>query len=651
MLLVALFGLYYKLSSDKNAYRYYQQGMGLFKDKKYSDAYYNFKQINSISKIYELALLKQYQCAFYLNDKKTSLIKLREIIKTSKNEYIKPWALYQEAILSQEMKIDNSSQSGKKFKHIKETYPKSDFAIASSYKWALIAKETTPNTAKESFLKYLSYAPNGKFSQGALEELQKLNVVFTAEDYEIIADAKFANGQYQSAIDYYQKTSFSKNWYKIAKSYQNLKNKDSEKQTILKGLNLSISNVEEKDLSSAIDRLIILNGASKIQLLQELYTKYPNSYIFPTVVYKLAETSGSIRAYKLYDLIVNEYPASIWASNALWEVFWYNYQEGRYKASEQIAKKHMDQYAKTQDSPRVAYWYGKTLLKSHKSLQAKDVFLDVIKNYPLSYYSFMSARELKKSKAKKMIVKKQIIDYDRTTLNKLIFKDRILLELASLDDWDLIDNFKINDEYIKSWIAYQKGNYPLAINLAKEELLGKKNETSEEKENPQILFSNQMLKMVYPIFYEEEINIQAHKLKQSPYLFLSLVREESHFDKNAKSSAGATGLSQLMQPTASFIEKKSVSKETLLNPNENIKIGLKYFNYLVEQFNGNEYLAILAYNAGPGNIKKWLNDVSIKSSEIDIFVENIPYLETKNYIKKILSSYWIYLNIYSSKNK
>jgi len=73
---------------------------------------------------------------------------------------------------------------------------------------------------------------------------------------------------------------------------------------------------------------------------------------------------------------------------------------------------------------------------------------------------------------------------------------------------------------------------------------------------------------------------------------------------------------------------------------------LKYFKYLTEMFNGSEYLAILSYNAGPGNIKKWLNNPFIKSNEIDEFVENIPYLETKNYIKKILSSYWIYYNIY-----
>ena len=98
-----------------------------------------------------------------------------------------------------------------------------------------------------------------------------------------------------------------------------------------------------------------------------------------------------------------------------------------------------------------------------------------------------------------------------------------------------------------------------------------------------------------------------------------------------------------MPATASFIEKGPMTTNSIKN--DNIKLGLKYFTYLTDFFEGNEYLAILAYNAGPGNVKKWINDPFIQSNDIDELVENIPYLETKNYIKKILSTYWIYFNI------
>ena len=646
--LIVLSGVYYKYIYENKAQRFYRQGLNLYQEKKFSDAYYNFKQIKFISRLYELSLLKQYQCAINLDDKKTAQIKLKELIKITKNENIKPWAMYWEASLASELKLNNESQSARKFKYIQEKYPHSDFGIASAYKSAQLSKES-PYSAKESYIKYLSYAPNGKFAYSAINELKELENLFTKEDYKIVADAKLANEKYLSALEYYQKGVFSENWYNISKCYKGLNNKEQEKLTLLKGIELNSSTVSEKDVNNAIDRLIAISGANKIQVLQDLYSKYPKAHSHPTIIFKLAEASNSIRAIKLYESISNDYPNSIWASNALWEIFWDNYQESRFKTCEKLAKKHISLYHQTQDSPRIAYWYGKTLLKNRKNQQAREVFYDVIHEFPLSYYAFLSARQLKASKANKMIVKKPITNYDRKNLNKIIFKDKTLLELANTNDWELIDDLKIDDEFIKSWVTYQKENYPMAINIARDEVI-KINEI-KSKENEYITFSDQMLKMIYPIFHENIINEYAHLYKQSPYLFLSLVREESHFNKNAKSSAGAVGLSQLMQPTASFIEKKPVSKETLLDEKENIRIGLKYFTYLMNNFKGNEYLAILAYNAGPGSVNKWLNDSKIKSDEIDIFVENIPYLETKNYIKKIISSYWVYLNIYSAKNK
>lgn len=652
--LICMFGICYKFNCDKQAKRFYSQGEILLKNEKFSDAYYNFKQIKPASSLYELSLLKQYQCANNLQDKKTAQIKLSQLIKITKNENIKPWAMYNEAILSQDLKINDDNKLLKKFKYIQEKYPKSDFGIASAYKVANYTKEIAPNSAKKSYLDYLSYAPSGKFSINAIDEITKLNTIFNPDDYEIIADALYNNANYNNALKYYQLSSFSKNWYKISKCYKNLKNNELEKETILKGLKLQLSSVDERDISKAIDRLILLTNANKIQLLQEYYTNYQTSYIFPTIAYKLAQNSPKIRAIKLYELIAQQYSTSSWASNSLWEVFWHNYQLGKYQTCEKLAKTHLAQYTNMQDSPRIAYWYARVLLKLRKNQQAREMFYDIIAKYPLNYYSFLSARQLKTSKAGKMIVKKQIIDYDTSKLNKTFFNDdKLLLELANNNDWQLIDSFKLNNELIKSWVAYKKQNYPLAINIAKKEIINDSNKNDDEdiENKTEIKFSNQALKLIYPIFYQKEINFYAQQTKQSPYLFLSLIKEESHFDKNARSSVGAIGLTQLMPSTADFIENKTVSKETLLNPNENIRIGLKYFSYLVNYYKGNEYLAILAYNAGLGNINKWLENSAIKSNEIDVFVENIPYLETKNYIKKILSSYWVYLNIYSIKHK
>ncbi len=641
---------FFKITQEKKSQKLYKQGMSFYNQEKYQDAYYNFSKINHFSKLYELSLLKEFQCANNLQDKQTAHKKIKELAKLTKDKNLRPYVLYNEANLSNELNTNSKNQLEKKYNYIQKTYPNSDFAIASGYKLAQILKEKNSVLTKEKYIEYLNYAPNGKFSLNALDEIAKFQTELSKDDWDVIALAYFQNNKYNEALNAFKKTSFSKNWAYIAQCYKSLKQYEKEKQIIIEGLDLKTSAIEEKDISNQIERLITISNANKIATLQDLFTKYENSYIHPTVTYMLAESSTSIRAIKLYETIMEKYPTSTWASNSLWEVFWYNYQQKRYRTCEQLAKTHTEIYFNSTDAPRVAYWYGKSLLKEKKNKQARDAFYYVIEKYPLSYYSFLSARQLKMSKAKKIIIKKPITSYNVNSINKQLFKDELLLTLANNNDYSTIDDLKIDNELIKAWIFYKKENYPKSINLVKNELMEKyiieQNDKNEQKIQ-KLSFSNYELKLMYPIFFENIINEYAKKYKLSPYLFLSLIREESHFDKNAKSSVGAIGLCQLMIPTASFIEKKPISKELLLNEDENIKIGMKYFKYLIDYFKGNEYLAIIGYNAGPGNIDKWLNNPNISSSELDVFVENIPYLETKNYIKKILSSYWVYVNIYS----
>ncbi len=661
LLLILVFGILYKFKCDNSAKRLYRQGLNFYNEKNYSDAYYNFKQIKKFSNLYELSLLKQFQCANNLQDKKTAHIKLIELAKITKDRNIRPYVLYYEALFSEELKTNTKNQLYRKFKYIYENYPENDFAIASAYKIAEIIKNKNQSQAKEKYIEYLKYAPTGKFAKSSLENLSKNKTFLTQKDYEIIALSHQLNNDFENSLKMYNYTNFDNNWYNISKCYKGLKDYKAEKNTILKGLQLKTTNTDEKNINSAIDRLVALTGADKVSLLQELYTNLKKSSSFATITYKLAENSSSIRAIKLYELVMDEYPNSIWASNSLWEVFWYNYKLSRYKVCESLAKKHSLLYSNTQDAPRIAYWYGKVLLKEKKNQQAKEVFYNIINNYPLSYYSFLSARQLKMSKAKKMIVKKPITSYNINSINKKLFKDKLLLKLADYNDFSTIDELKIQDEYIKSWVLNKEEIYPKSITTTRNELNKRLNQANNDvsediiiksnKNENKIKFSDFELKLMYPILYEDKINELAKYYKQSPYLFLSLIREESHFDKSAKSSAGAIGLTQLMKGTANFIEKRTVTEEDLLNPEENIRIGLKYYSYLTDYFNKNEFLAILAYNAGPGNIEKWMNNPLISSEEIDIFVENVPYLETKNYIKKILSSYWVYLNIYSPKNK
>ena len=614
----------FQYKNNNGASRFYVQGMEFYKDGNFQDAYFNFKQVHSFSSFYDLSLIKQYQCAMKLSDKKTAQQKLYKLSKHVKDDDIRPWAMYFEATLAQELEIYSKRKLLKRFQKINKLYPNSDFAYASAYK---IAKLTDDDKLKyQKYLEYLKYAPVGKYAIPSLEEIKKYKLL-TDEDKIIVADALFLNSKYTEALTLYQNTDFKLSWYNLAKCYKIKSQRDKEKEVIMQALNTE--GMDPKEADSAIDSLSSYYGVNKKTILKTLYSKNPNALN----TYKYAESCNSEEGYDLYKEIVDKYPDAPYASNSLWEMFWYNYKKNNYKECLELAKTHKQKYLNSKDTPRIAYWSGRIYQKQNKKQQANDIFKKIISDDALSYYAFLSAKQLDNSDD--FIIKKQIPRPDDSVLlSKLFNNSKILYHLAINNDIDTLEEFKIQNEYIKSWISFKKRNYPQSIMFAKDEY-SKKEKTK---------LSDYELNLIYPVLYEDEINKFALEYNISPYLFLSLIREESHFDKNARSRVGAIGLVQIMPDTAKYIHDESISRKDLYD--KNIETGAKYFNYLTNMYEGNVYMALLAYNAGPGKIKQWMNNDLVKHVETDAFVENIPYSETKNYIKKILSSYWIYVNIY-----
>ncbi|MBR6034083.1 MAG: lytic transglycosylase domain-containing protein [Clostridia bacterium] len=159
---------------------------------------------------------------------------------------------------------------------------------------------------------------------------------------------------------------------------------------------------------------------------------------------------------------------------------------------------------------------------------------------------------------------------------------------------------------------------------------------------------NIVLKWIYPIKYSEYVDKYANEYNLDKLLVYAIIKAESNFDPNIVSNSGAIGLMQLMENTAkeiaSQIEFNEYTKETLYEPDVNIMLGTKYFSNLVEYYNGNISMALTAYNAGIGNVSKWIANGIIQADGSDI--ENIPFKETNTYVRKILRDYQIYQEIY-----
>jgi soluble lytic murein transglycosylase-like protein len=131
-------------------------------------------------------------------------------------------------------------------------------------------------------------------------------------------------------------------------------------------------------------------------------------------------------------------------------------------------------------------------------------------------------------------------------------------------------------------------------------------------------------------------------------LLFAFIRQESKFNPNARSRSGATGLMQIMPSTASFVTgdklyKSKAGKYKLQNPQTNIHIGQKYITNLLKQdsVRGDLFSLAIAYNAGPGNLRKWKKSLAEIKDPL-LFVESIPMSETRAFVERVLANYWIY---------
>ena len=151
-----------------------------------------------------------------------------------------------------------------------------------------------------------------------------------------------------------------------------------------------------------------------------------------------------------------------------------------------------------------------------------------------------------------------------------------------------------------------------------------------------IVFKNKIQRIFYPKLHEEFVSMYSDEYGVDENLVFAVIKAESNFQEDAVSHKDALGLMQIMKETAEDVARK-------YNIENNIKIGTKYLAVLLEKYKNIE-VAVAAYNAGIGTVDNWIEKEIIKSDGSDI--ENIPYKETNNYVRKILRNYKIYQDLY-----
>jgi soluble lytic murein transglycosylase len=155
----------------------------------------------------------------------------------------------------------------------------------------------------------------------------------------------------------------------------------------------------------------------------------------------------------------------------------------------------------------------------------------------------------------------------------------------------------------------------------------------------------------FPTPFRDEVLASAKAIGLDPAYVYGLIRQESRFVMDARSHVGASGLMQIMPATARWTAKKislPYSNELIADRSTNLKLGTSYLKLVLDDFDGSQAMAAAAYNAGPNRPRRWREGATIEPA---IWAENIPFGETRDYVKKVLSNATVYASLLAGKRQ
>jgi soluble lytic murein transglycosylase len=611
-------------------------------------AYYTYGQISSKYEIFDIVLFQQGNCAATLEDEKTAIKKYAKVLKSFPQSPVAPIASYNlgQAYLRYGEKLKAEEQ----FLTTIESFPGSDYALGSLYYLGELNREKDKKQAIEYWLKYIALVPSGRFAVESYEGLKSLNHQFSEKDNLLAGIALFMNQRYQEALEHFDKVPLEQSWYYSAMSNKGLNNQRKASSILKKGLSSYLDeNTSEAKVKNAMTTYANIAGGSKYRSWCHILDWTTMARDF--ALYNKAQFLSAEKAKSIYEEIYHKYPEGQYASESLWNLFWSAYNSGNYDKAIELGQKHIASYDNTNASPAVYYWFGKIYEKKKDSAKAKKFYKTVLKRFPDSYYAFRAnSRYLTitgKESDKKWLtsLKNRIPEKIKQpefpyTYEEVYAKHGVqVAETIFLGDYETASQFMIKDPFIESWVKLQKDALTNSVVAARN---GMKRLVDKPKSE------DSRWKLIYPICYAQEINEQAVLNDLDPVLVISLIKEESHFNPFAVSSANARGLMQLLPATARDITRwknlGNYRNSELFDPKVNIKVGSAYLGYTCDVFNKNMLFAIAAYNAGPAAVQTWVK--RLPCDDLDRFIENIPYDQTRNYVKKIFGTYWNYKRIY-----
>ncbi|UCB55015.1 MAG: transglycosylase SLT domain-containing protein [Thiotrichales bacterium] len=278
------------------------------------------------------------------------------------------------------------------------------------------------------------------------------------------------------------------------------------------------------------------------------------------------------------------------------------------------------------------YWLARAYQETGKPIQADELLSEL--STKRDFYGYLAADRLNREYQ----LKHNPLDVSEAEIEAI----KNHKEFLAAHEFMMLG--RINDAKQQWWHALKqldKNDYPAAAKLAQ-----------QWQWDTVAIFTIAKVKywddveLRFPLSYSDKIQENAALQNLNPVILYGLIRRESAFNKDARSPSGARGLMQIMPRTgmqiAKDLKERWSGKNSLYDPVKNLKYGSYYYQKLLNEFNGHYAIALAAYNAGPNRVKKWLPD---ESTPADIWIETIPFTETRDYVATVL----VYAMIYQQR--
>ena len=602
------------------------------------------QELDNLEKDYPLLTpyiwLKRGRAYQLTNDSKNALDTWQKVAQTYKGTPIEPEALYRLGTFDP-----------KYWEQAIAKYPYHPLT------WEIINQQLQKNPNQVKLLKILvKYNPRAS-AQARNILVEKHAAELTAKDWENIAKGYWEQPDYKKAALAYSKApKTATNRYRLARSMQLSQRKDLAKllyQQMVKDFPKS----EETRL--ALQRLAKLSSNSEaINYLNIIIQKHPEAAAeaLKSKAELLEKMGDRKAATEAYQMLLKKYPQANETADYRWQIAYLLAIKGDIKKAYSWAHPILVNSPDAPVAPKASFWIGRWFKQLGKNKQAEQAFKQTINKYPQSYYAWRSAVNLGANVGDFNNVGQKQVSIEtpsqdpQPTAGSDLFK-----ELAQLGQWSDADRLwagemqgkdsrSVNETFTDSLLLAKRGRFLEASNAIV--TLRKRQDPKDQKDWQVLRQQSTYWYTLFPFFYEPIILKWSTKRNLNPLLVIGLMRQESGFQADIKSPVGALGLMQIMPATAKWINAKvNLPQFSLTKPEDNINLGTWYLNYTHQQYKNDSMLAVASYNAGPGNVSRWLKQYGLQDH--DTFVENIPFPETKNYVESVFGNYWNYLRLYN----